>query len=548
MSFYRLNWPPLSYIHVLPPGPPESDLQMALLSLGITLSPGLLGVALALLLLLQLLLRRILLRKGVPLPPGPRGLPLIGNMLDMPRYKPWIGLRDFTATYGSLVYLRIPRNPLLIIGDADIAFELLDKKSAHTSDRPTNPMAELMGMDGIFGLMPYGERWKRHRRGFWPHFHPGVISKYHDAQSVQVRRFIAKLLHAPSRVKEHIRFNFSATMLKIGYDIEVQDERDEHIHVIDAALDAIGQAVPGRFLIEVLPWLRYVPAWVPGAGFQTVFARCKAANDRLKHQPFDELKQRLETDDPTIDPCLGIELLAQLKLDHEARHIPLEENDLAKNICANAFEGGAETTFSTLQAFFVAMVLHPEVQRKAQAELDAVVGSHRLPEHGDRPQLPYINALMKELLRWHVTLPIGVPHKTVRDTELGGYRVPAGTTVFVNVWHILHDPREYEDPDEFRPERFLEADGSPKTGIRDPTDLAFGFGRRVCPGRHFAEDILFLNITSVLHLLEIGPPVDQGGEPVQITYQQSHGLLSYPEDCRCSVKARSPDALALIME
>ena len=138
-------------------------------------------------------------------------------------------------------------------------------------------------------------------------------------------------------------------MLKIGYDIEVQNERDEHIYLVDAALDALGQAVPGRFLIEVLPWLRYVPAWVPGAGFQTVFARCKAANDRLKHQPFDELKQRLvrepplgwaatfanglgsqESGDPTINPCLGIELLAQAKLDHEVQRIPLEEEEVIK--------------------------------------------------------------------------------------------------------------------------------------------------------------------------------------------------------------------------
>ncbi|KAI0333738.1 CyP450 monooxygenase [Cubamyces sp. BRFM 1775] len=521
---------------------------MAAFDLGNPLLQGILGFALAVLLLQLLPLRMLLRRGGLPLPPGPKGLPLIGNILDMPRYKPWVGLRDLSMTYGNLVYLRIPRNPLLIIGDADIAFELLDKKSAYTSDRPTNPMAELMGMDGIFGLMPYGERWKRHRRGFWQHFHPGVIAKYRVAQSVQARRFLVKLLQTPSRLKEHIRLNFSATMLQIGYDIEVKDERDDHIFLVDAALDALGQAVPGRFLIEVLPWLRYVPAWVPGAGFQTVFARCKVANDRLKHQPFDEMKLRLEGGDPTLNSCLGSELLFLSRLDHEVRRIPLEEEDVIKNICAITFEGGAETTFSTLQAFFVAMVLHPEVQRRAQAELDSVVGPHRLPEYEDRPRLPYINALMKELLRWHVTLPIGIPHKTVRDIELRDYHIPAGTSVFVNVWQILHDPREYTHPEEFRPERFLEDDGSPKTSIRDPTDLAFGFGRRVCPGRHFAEDILFLNIASVMHLLEIGLPVDQDDNNIPITYQQSHGLLSYPEDCRCSVKVRSPNALALIME
>ncbi|KAH9889804.1 CyP450 monooxygenase [Cubamyces lactineus] len=519
---------------------------MAAFDLGTPFLPELLGLVLVLL-VLQLLPLRTLRKGSLPLPPGPRGLPLIGNMLDMPRYKPWIGLRDLTTTYGSLVYLRVPRNPLLIIGDAETAFELLDKRSAYTSDRPTNPMAELMGMDGIFGLMSYGERWKRQRRNFWQHFHLGVVAQYHAAQSVQARKFLVKLLQSPSRVKEHIRFNFSATMLKIVYDIDVHGEDDEHVYLVDAALDAIGQAVPGRFLIEVIPGLRHVPAWVPGAGFQTVFTQCKVANDKLKHQPFDKLKLRLEHGNTALDSCLGAELITQSKRDRELQRASLDE-DTIKDVCAVTIEGGAETTFSALQAFFVAMALHPSVQRKAQAELDAVIGPHRLPEYRDRTELPYINALMKELLRWHVTLPIGMPHKTAQDIELRGCLVPAGTVAFVNVWQILHDPREYEDPDEFRPERFLEDDGTPKAGIRDPTDLAFGFGRRVCPGRYFAEDILFLNIASVLHVLEIGLPVDQNGEFLELTYQQSHGLISYPEDCRCSAKARSPDALALITE
>ena len=87
-------------------------------------------------------------------------------------------------------------------------------------------------------------------------------------------------------------------------------------------------------------------------------------------------------------------------------------------------------------AFFLAMALYPEVQKKAQQELDAVVGSERLPDFSDRPSLPYVNAIVKELLRWHPATPMGVPHRTLADDEYNGYIIPAGATVFVNIWYV----------------------------------------------------------------------------------------------------------------
>ena len=87
-------------------------------------------------------------------------------------------------------------------------------------------------------------------------------------------------------------------------------------------------------------------------------------------------------------------------------------------------------------AFFLAMALYPEVQKKAQQELDAVVGSERLPDFSDRPSLPYVNAIVRELLRWHPATPMGVPHRILADDEYNGYTIPAGTTVFVNIWYV----------------------------------------------------------------------------------------------------------------
>ena len=99
-----------------------------------------------------------------------------------------------------------------------------------------------------------------------------------------------------------------------------------------------------------------------------------------------------------------------------------------------------DQTASALTSFFLAMTLHPEVQKRAQKELDAVVGTERLPEPSDRPSLPYVNALVNELFRWHLATPIGAPHMVVADDEYNGYLIPSGATVFVNMWSVFHSP------------------------------------------------------------------------------------------------------------
>ena len=149
-------------------------------------------------------------------------------------------------------------------------------------------------------------------------------------------------------------------------------------------------------------------------------------------------------------------------------------------------------------AAFVALSLHPDTLKKAQDELDAVVGPHRLPEFEDKESLVYVNAIIMETLRWHTVTPFAAPHCTIADEELRGYFIPKGTVILPNVWYVLnlstilgyhllipylvsractHDPDVFPDPDVFRPERFIK-DGRLDPGQCDPIYLTFGFGRR----------------------------------------------------------------------
>jgi len=195
------------------------------------------------------------------------------------------------------------------------------------------------------------------------------------------------------------------------------------------------------------------------------------------------------------------------------------------------------------------MAMYPEVQKRAQAEIDAVIGTSRLPDFSDQSSLPYVTAITKELLRWKIVVPLGLAHSNTTEDIYDGYYIPKGTVFMVNVWSILHDPAIFPDPEAFIPERFLK-DGQLNVdpSILDPATVAFGFGRRICPGRHLAENSLFIIVSSVLAAFNIAAPLDADGKPVELAGDVTVGFLSYPVPFKCRITPRSVQATDLVLE
>jgi len=137
------------------------------------------------------------------------------------------------------------------------------------------------------------------------------------------------------------------------------------------------------------------------------------------------------------------------------------------------------------------MIIHPEIQRRAQAELDAVVGPHRLPTVQDRADLPYLGAIQKEIYRWAAIVPLGIPHCATEDIVYESHFIPKDSLLVNNIWQIAHDPENYVDPMAFNPDRFMDS----KT-ILDPDTFVFGFGRRKCPGIEVAHSTIFIIIAT----------------------------------------------------
>jgi len=233
------------------------------------------------------------------------------------------------------------------------------------------------------------------------------------------------------------------------------------------------------------------------------------------------------------------------ELEEEEDMTPEQIRDL-KYTASSMYGGGADTTVSAEYAFFLAMVLNPDVQKKAQAELDAVIGSDRLPTLADRESLPYVNALLLEVLRWNTVAPTGVPHRSMEDSTIRGYSVPKGSIIIANLWNMLHDAETYPEPFQFRPERHIPVvDGKPTQ--RDPRTMCFGFGRRVCPGLFLAEATLFLTIANSLLLFDISKKVENGVEMTPV-HAQTSGIISYPKPFKCTITPRSSKTVVLISD
>jgi len=269
----------------------------------------------------------------------------------------------------------------------------------------------------------------------------------------------------------------------------------------------------------------------------------KKLSQRIRNEPLDFVKNALNNG--TAVQSLASEHLQELENLVGSEHEKQEE--IIKVTTGSMYSAGSDTTVSSMTSFFMALTLFPQVQRRAQEELDVVVGRDRLPAFDDRPRLPYIEAFCKELMRWQMVTPIGLPHLSSRDDVYRGYFIPKGSTMVANAWAILHDPEIYPEPEEFKPERFLKEDGSVRD---DPTlSLVFGIGKRICPGRHFVDATIFIVTSSVLSVFDVTKAKDENGHeiPVKAAVTARRGIIIQPENFECSILPRDKVAEDLIL-
>ncbi|KIP03142.1 hypothetical protein PHLGIDRAFT_26261 [Phlebiopsis gigantea 11061_1 CR5-6] len=422
--------------------------------------------------------------RNLPHPPGPQGYPLVGYLKTIPSPL-WKTYLDWGRQYKSdIVRLNILGNNMIVTNTLKATLDLLDKRSAIHSDS--------VGFGWSTASAPYGQYWRESRKLFQKTFGPHAVGRYRPVETTATHKLLRNLLETPKDFRKHIRYLFGSLAIEVAYGLEVDTGEDSLIATAEAAMWAANQCMtPGAYLVDLIPILKYVPAWFPGAQFKREAREWKKTVDAMANVPYEAIKST-----------------------------------------------------TALDTFFLAMTLYPEVQRKAQESIDRVCQG-RLPEFSDLHSLTYVQALVKECLRCYTVAPYGMPHMVTTDDIYNGYYIPAGSTIIANIWAILHDTESYPEPERFDPDRFLrQRDGGGvelNPDVLDPSVAAFGFGRRICPGRHLAYESLWLSMASILAVFNIRKAVSSQGQPITPAVDFTETFISSPKDFQCVIRPRTSE-------
>lgn len=482
-------------------------------------------------------------RKRLSLPPGPRPDPIIGHLRLIPSIGQDLFFYQLGKVYGDVLYLRVFWRSIVVLNSVDAAVELLEKRSAIYSDRPKFPIYDLMGLHDALVVVGYGDDFRMYRKMLQQYFSKSRSETYRPMQIREARILAQNLVSSPSRRGELLIRYSAAIIIEIAYGHRILTDNDPYVKIAEDVCHASAHSgPPGGTPVDIFPFLQHFPSWFPGA-YYAGYARevCRPLVQQLYEYPLaNVMKDMAEGHAKPSFMAAQLEVLQQKRTERVAN---IEQIQAAAGIL---YIAGAETTSSSLSFFFLAMLLFPDCQRQVQEEIDAVVGTDRLPEYHDRERLPYLECLLQETLRWNQAAPSGVPHRSLEDDIYKGMFIPKGSVIIANTRGMTLDENIYKDASAFDPTRFL-----PKpAGRSEPYPVGtFGFGRRICPGRHLATDSLWIAIATILATMtilnEIGP---DGKEIVPDATPIASGITSHPRPFQCRLVARTEMAQFLLKQ
>ncbi|KAG9029268.1 hypothetical protein FRB95_005542 [Tulasnella sp. JGI-2019a] len=481
-------------------------------------------------------------RRSLPYPPGPPGDFIIGNLRQMPSQYSWLVFDEWHRKYGPINHVKVPGEHIVVIHTQEAAVDLLDKRSAIYSERPRFVMVcELAGLDQITALMPSGDVHKRHRKLLAKALHHRVVDRdYAPIQERHVHKLAKALLDDPDNYMNHIGLCMGTVTQTITYG---ENSGDMDFVELGRAFMKRMNGIARGYRVEFLPLLKYIPEWFPGAQFHQAAKVVKEFGAKAQWLPYNMVKAK--ADAGTAPPSYVLSALDAMNAGQDI------DPEIISMSALTLFSAATDTTTATLSTFILAMLLYPDIQSRAQSEIDRVIGN-RLPSLSNKDSTPYLNAVLTELVRWRPPVPIGVPHRLKQDDVYNGYFIPAGTRIIVNARGILQDERHFPDPSTFNPDRFLDENlaaqdaGNPRP---DPWDVIFGYGRRICPGASVARTGLWITMATILANFDIRPKIDpKTKKPIVTEPLFSGASISFPLPFVCDITPRSNGHAARIAE
>ncbi|KGN59915.1 cytochrome P450 CYP82D47 [Cucumis sativus] len=505
-------------------------MDLSQLSLSATVVTGIFSLLLFLYALFDISTRVAGARRNKLPPELPGRWPVIGHLHLLNATEPaHITLAKFADTYGPIFTLKLGMNKALVVSSWEIAKECFTTNDRIFASRPKLVASKLLGYNyTMFGLSPYGSYWRH-------------IRKLATLELLTNRR-----LHQ----LQHIREFEVQTSIKKLYELCIRNKKslvEMNTWFGDITLNTIFRMVVGkRFsmamdgsangndvyrmaLRDFFEWFGvFVPSdsfpflkWFDLGGHEKAMKKTAKILDEVFDKWLQEHRLRRKFEESEND-FMDV-LLSNVK---DAEQFSNYDADtVIKSSCLALILAGFDTTTVTMIWTLSLLLNNPEALKRAQLELDEQIGRHKQVKESDIEKLKYLEAIVKEALRLYPPGPLGVPHESTDDCKIAGYHIPAGTRLMVNIQKLQRDPCVWEDPCEFRPERFLTSHKDFDVRGKCPMLIPFGTGRRMCPASSFALQIMHLALANLLHGFEIERPSQD-----LIDMEESAGMVSIKKE------------------
>ncbi|XP_046570784.1 cytochrome P450 2D20-like isoform X1 [Haliotis rubra] len=494
-----------------------------------------LGVVVGVLTVISLILKYLDGRRYLQIPAAPCRLPFLGNAITMDMSRAHLVLTELAQQLGPIFRVRIFQEEIVVLNDYDTITEALVTNGPDFAGRP--PMSRTQ------------EAGRSSHSIVWQTYTPKLVF---------LRKEVHKCLKMYGSGFEKLEEKCApeiAHLLDVITKTEGQpfDPRDSVYDAVSCIMLSLilgtsnKLSVPCRRKLQEINFLFNTTFGSGSARWMDLLPLAKVFRfgEHKILQKALKLRDDFWNNDITLqatDQGVVRRMLffAQNKNEYE---FDISENT-AKEVFTNLILAGTDTTSTSLTCLLLFLLHHPDVQTKLHAELMEVVGSTRLPSLSDKQNMPYTQATLWELLRIIGHVPLAVPHYTLSDTSIQGKLVPANTTVYINLWALLHDDTFWESPWDFRPERFLDSSNRllpPSHPVRRRM-LAFGAGRRVCLGEAMAKNRLFLLVTALIQNF-VFEPVEGELLPDADPRTFDMGLVLHPHKFKLCAESRHSSPL-----
>ncbi|KZP01122.1 cytochrome P450 [Calocera viscosa TUFC12733] len=467
------------------------------------------------------------------LPPGPKGLPLLGNLLQVPSTLLFVKLVEWSKLYGPIYSYTLLGQPIIVLSGLREATEILDRLSAKTSDRPHMiKLYDFMSRGKQFGAAPANDLWRRHRRAAHESLTIRAGRDYRPTQVEEARILLNGLINHPEiDIYQHLHRQSCSLAWRTFFGHEaISLEGPNPAKPMEGFFrEMFRAAVPGGSIVDIFPFLK------------PMIARSKFLR-RQSDVFYEEATSFFVSS--FIAPQLSDRSSMSSRLKETGKLIGIDSDVDCGWAAGTMFFAAHDATTTAVRWFLIAMLLYPEKASAAKAQLDSVVGD-RPPNFSDFENLPQVQALVKEILRWRPPTPAGLAHMATEDIIYGQYLIPKGAILISNTWSICRDPSVYSNAEDFDPSRFLDGDGNIKRSRPDTHDdhLAFGHGRRMCVGKDFALNVVWITVAHLLWAFEFKKGRDQHGREVvpDPTQFVDNGAVTWPEQFTIDLVPRFPD-------